>query len=115
MRVYPLIWLRACLSVGIFLIYFLICGAHAASAAAGVQIPRVSSPPRLEDFQDMTPSGTSAQLAKVTEFIQQNPSDGKPATQRTDVYLGYDAAMYDGSYQEWSSKNLPVVKGDAKR
>lgn len=30
-------------------------------------------------------------------------------------YLGYDAAMYDGSYQEWSSKNLPVVKGDAKR
>jgi thiosulfate/3-mercaptopyruvate sulfurtransferase len=30
-------------------------------------------------------------------------------------YLGYDAAMYDGSYQEWSSKNMPVVKGDAKR
>jgi thiosulfate/3-mercaptopyruvate sulfurtransferase len=30
-------------------------------------------------------------------------------------YLGYDAAMYDGSFQEWSSKNLPTVKGDAKR
>ena len=30
-------------------------------------------------------------------------------------YLGYDAAMYDGSYQEWSAKNMPVVKGDAKR
>ena len=30
-------------------------------------------------------------------------------------YLGYNAAMYDGSYQEWSSKNMPVVKGDAKR
>ncbi len=30
-------------------------------------------------------------------------------------YLGYDAAMYDGSYQEWSSKNLPEVKGEAKR
>ena len=30
-------------------------------------------------------------------------------------YLGYDAAMYDGSFQEWSSKNMPVVKGDAKR
>jgi thiosulfate/3-mercaptopyruvate sulfurtransferase len=30
-------------------------------------------------------------------------------------YLGYDAAMYDGSYQEWSSKNMPVVKGEAKR
>jgi thiosulfate/3-mercaptopyruvate sulfurtransferase len=30
-------------------------------------------------------------------------------------YLGYDAAMYDGSFQEWTSKNMPVVKGDAKR
>jgi thiosulfate/3-mercaptopyruvate sulfurtransferase len=30
-------------------------------------------------------------------------------------YLGYDAAMYDGSYQEWSSKNMPVVKGEARR
>jgi thiosulfate/3-mercaptopyruvate sulfurtransferase len=30
-------------------------------------------------------------------------------------YLGYDAALYDGSFQEWSSKNMPIVKGDAKR
>jgi thiosulfate/3-mercaptopyruvate sulfurtransferase len=30
-------------------------------------------------------------------------------------YLGYDAAMYDGSFQEWSTRNLPLVKGDSKR
>lgn len=30
-------------------------------------------------------------------------------------YLGYDAAMYDGSFQEWSAKNLPLVKGGSKR
>lgn len=30
-------------------------------------------------------------------------------------YLGYEAAMYDGSFQEWSVKNLPIVKGAAKR
>lgn len=30
-------------------------------------------------------------------------------------YLGYDAALYDGSYQEWSSKDMPVVKGGSKR
>jgi len=30
-------------------------------------------------------------------------------------YLGYDAAMYDGSFHEWSSKDLPLVKGEAKR
>ncbi len=27
-------------------------------------------------------------------------------------YLGYDAAMYDGSYQEWSAAKLPVVAGE---
>lgn len=27
-------------------------------------------------------------------------------------YLGYDAAMYDGSYQEWGAAKLPVVVGE---
>jgi len=31
-------------------------------------------------------------------------------------YLGYDAAMYDGSWSEWSStKAAPVVKGDSPK
>jgi thiosulfate/3-mercaptopyruvate sulfurtransferase len=30
-------------------------------------------------------------------------------------YLGLDAAMYDGSYSEWSSAKQPVVKGDSPR
>lgn len=29
-------------------------------------------------------------------------------------YLGYDAAMYDGSFQEWSTGKLPVVTADKK-
>ena len=70
-------------------------GAHTANAAdgaAGVKIPHVTSPPRLEDFAEMSPGGNSTQLVKVADFIQQSPSDGKPATQRTDVYMGYDKA-----------------------
>lgn len=62
-------------------------GTADAGAAAGVRIPRVSNPPRLEDFAEMTLQGNGAQLAKVTDFIQQSPSDGRPATQRTDVYI----------------------------
>jgi len=27
-------------------------------------------------------------------------------------YLGLDAAMYDGSYNEWSDAKQPVVRGD---
>ena len=30
-------------------------------------------------------------------------------------YLGIDAAMYDGSYNEWSSAKQPVVRGDSPR
>jgi Domain of unknown function (DUF5916) len=88
MLVYRFLWLNAPLLFGIFLI----SSAPLSSAAAGVRISRVSAPPRLEDFLEMTPRGNATQLSKVTDFIQQTPSDGKPATQRTDVYLGYDEA-----------------------
>jgi thiosulfate/3-mercaptopyruvate sulfurtransferase len=30
-------------------------------------------------------------------------------------YLGFDAAMYDGSYNEWSAAKQPVVRGDSRR
>lgn len=72
--------------------------ALSAGAAAGVRIARVPTPPRLEDFAEMTPDGNAAQMAKVTDFIQLAPSDGKPATQRTDVYLGYDKTNF---YMVW--------------
>ena len=38
----------------------------------------------------MTPHGAAQQLQRVTGFIQNQPSDGKPATDRTDAYVGYD-------------------------
>ena len=54
-------------------------------------IPRVDRPPTLEDFLEMRPSReVDGRLAKVTNFIQREPSDGAPASQRTEVYLGYD-------------------------
>src|SRR5258708_36911326 len=81
----------------------LISGQNAAGATPTVRIPHVSSPPRLEDFEDMTPRGNSTQLAKVTDFIQEAPSDGRPATQRTDVYLGYDSANLYAVWVCWDS------------
>jgi thiosulfate/3-mercaptopyruvate sulfurtransferase len=30
-------------------------------------------------------------------------------------YLGFDAAMYDGSYSEWSEANQPVIRGDSRQ
>ncbi len=61
--------------------------------APTVTIPRVPRPPELEDFLEMKPNGEMAgKLAKVEGFIQQRPSDGKPSTRHTEVYLGYDDA-----------------------
>jgi hypothetical protein len=62
-----------------------VCG-----AAVSVAIPRVAQAPRLEDFEGMAPHGAAAQLRHVTDFIQNIPSDGKPATERSDAFLGYD-------------------------
>jgi hypothetical protein len=56
-----------------------------------VRIPRVLSPPRLEDFLSMEPAPAwQGKLAKVTGLTQRVPTDGAPISQRTEVYLGYD-------------------------
>lgn len=76
-------------SVIIGLLFFFV--SVAAFGSGDIHIPRVSTAPRLEDFEDMQPHGAALKLAKVSGFVQEFPADGKPGTQRTDAYLGYDA------------------------
>jgi len=60
-------------------------------AFVSIRIPRVSSPPRLEDFLSMEPnSAWKGKLAKAEQFKQRVPSDDAPATERTEAYFGYD-------------------------
>jgi hypothetical protein len=62
-----------------------------ASEFGSVHIPRIATPPKLEDFLTMEPSPAwRGKLAKVTGLTQRVPSDGAPISQRTEVYLGYD-------------------------
>src|ERR1700720_4504058 len=58
-------------------------GAIFPGTPATIKIPRVTQAPKLEDFEGMVANGAAAQLQKVTNFIQNQPSDGKPATERT--------------------------------
>jgi hypothetical protein len=51
------------------------------------KIPRVQRAPRLEDFLENHPR--EAELA-VTDFRQNLPGDGAPATEATTAYLSYD-------------------------
>jgi hypothetical protein len=52
-----------------------------------LRIPRVQSPPRLQDFLGGTPPPG---FASVTDFKQREPGDGVPASRATTVYLAYD-------------------------
>lgn len=60
------------------------------SYAETVAIHRVSAPPRLVDFVDpdaSTPDG----MPQIDTLIQRRPVDGAPISERTAVYLAYDA------------------------
>ncbi len=60
-------------------------------AAASVVVPRVKTPPKIEDFEQFSAHGAAAEMVRVGHFVQSQPSDGQPATQQTDAYLGYDS------------------------
>src|SRR5580704_953961 len=51
------------------------------------KIPRVQRAPKLEDFLEN--HAREAELA-VTDFRQNSPGDGTPATEATTAYLSYD-------------------------
>src|ERR1700756_4894609 len=60
-------------------------------APPAILIPRLSRGPSLDDFVTMKPAGEVApQMTKVTGFVQRDPHDGAPVSQRTEAYLGYD-------------------------
>jgi hypothetical protein len=66
-------------------------GAGAQEGRASVDVPRLDRPPAFDDFLDMRPDGEVERgMARVDGFVQQEPTDGAPPSQRTDVYLGYD-------------------------
>src|SRR6516225_3088127 len=56
-----------------------------------VTVPHLTSTPTISDFEGMQPHGIGLEMSLVSDFIQSDPSDGQKATQKTDVYLGYDA------------------------
>ena len=59
--------------------------------SASITVPRVDRAPTLDDFAEMQPNGEmSGRLARIERFVQREPADGQPASQRTEVYLGYD-------------------------
>jgi hypothetical protein len=53
-------------------------------------IPKLTGRPTLADFDGMAASTElSKSMLKLEKFVQRDPKDGAPASQRTEVYVGY--------------------------
>lgn len=52
-----------------------------------LHIERVSTPPVLDDYVTGSAPGG---VAPITDFIQRNPDDGKPASSETKAWIAYD-------------------------
>ena len=63
---------------------------------ADVRVPLIPQPLTLADFAGMAlRPDLRGSVAEVTGFIQNSPSDGHPATERTEVYLAHSVnALY---------------------
>jgi len=56
------------------------------------RIAKIAHPPNFEALLPMDGAAAEALgMTKIERFTQTDPDDGKPATQRTVAYLGYDA------------------------
>ena len=53
-------------------------------------VPRLAAAPKLSDFEGMeTATPLARSMLHVNQFIQRNPKDGAPVSERTEAYLGY--------------------------
>jgi hypothetical protein len=68
----------------------------AAQQARRNAVPRVTLPPKIEDFAErMNGDGDSSApppfgMARIENFLQREPHDGQPASLATSAFLGYD-------------------------
>lgn len=67
-----------------------VCMSNALAADSNITIPKITAEPSFEDFSSMQPSSALARsMSKVDTFMQREPNPGLPATQRTEVFIGY--------------------------
>ena len=71
----------------LFLAGFCLLEGEAKAEPPTLRIPRVSHPPKLDDFLNGTPREAEA---RVMDFRQREPGDRVPASQPTEAYLSYD-------------------------
>ena len=75
-----------------------------ATGRPSVSTTRTSRPPRVDGRLD---DAVWQEATRITEFVQQQPLDGAPATEKTEVFVANDANnLYFGIYAHYSDPVL---------
>ena len=69
-----------------------------------VTIVRTDAAPRIDGRLD---DAVWQRATRITEFVQQSPIEGAPATENTDIYIAYDSThLYFGMHAHYSDPGL---------
>ena len=72
---------------------------------------RTDSPPVIDGILD---DEVWRSAAHITEFTQQQPLDGAPASEETDVYIAYDSEhIYFGFHAHYSDPSIMRANGSS--
>jgi len=93
----------------------LILGADPAVAGGGQSVGLVAGRPTVSISRTNTPPDIDGRLddavwrnaARVTQFVQQRPQEGAPATEQTEVFIAYDSQnLYFAIHAHYSDRGL---------
>ncbi len=93
-----------CIAVALLLPTVSLADEDALAGRPRIQIFRVNEPPVLDGKLD---DAAWKGAAKITQFTQQNPREGQPATEDTEVWVAYDSRnIYLAIYAHYGDSGL---------
>ena len=83
-----------------------------ATGRATIRAVRLTTPLRIDGALDEALYTT---VPSISDFIQQEPREGDPATEKTEVWLAFDQASVYVSFRCWESQPERVVANEMRR
>src|SRR5215216_3299122 len=86
--------------------------ARDASGRATIRAVRVPSPIRLDGVLD---EALYTSVPPISDFIQQEPEQGAPATEKTEMWVAFDDDNVYVSFRCWESEPDQIVANEMRR
>jgi uncharacterized protein DUF5916 len=83
-----------------------------ADGRATIRAVRVTTPMRVDGRLD---EALYTSVPPISDFIQQEPEEGAPATEKTEVWLAFDADNVYVSFRCWESQPDQMIANDMRR